>query len=36
MIFRKRIANDNVVNNVNEIFTMMALNVVWQIGAGER
>ncbi len=33
---RNKISHDNVVKNIGEIFTMMALNTVWQIGAGER
>ena len=31
-----RSSTDSVVNNFNELFTMMSLNVVWQMAAGER
>ena len=34
--FREKTANNCIVNNLDEIFTMMALNVVWQMVASKR
>ena len=34
--FRKLLTKSPIVDNLHEIFTMMALNVVWQMAAGER
>nr|AKH03517.1 cytochrome P450 3082A1 [Paracyclopina nana] len=33
---RQRIKENPVVTNLDQIFTMMALNIVWQMAAGER
>ena len=34
--FREKTANNCIVSNLDEIFTMMALNVVWQMAASQR
>jgi cytochrome P450 family 2 subfamily J len=33
---RMKTSENSIVNNLDEVFTMMALNVVWQMAAGER
>ena len=35
-ICRKKTEKNSVIENIGEVFTMMALNVVWQIGTGSR
>ena len=35
-LFREKTADNCIVNNLDEIFTMMALNVVWQMVASKR
>ena len=35
-ISREKTASNCIVSNLDEIFTMMALNVVWQMAASQR